>query len=101
MLRSQLCSQESLSSPELRKWSDRLRPIWNPRGEDQLEFMLHRKMWEWLFIAEPLSERDMLRPGRIGLGFGVGKEPLAALFASSGCDVVATDQPAALAESSG
>jgi hypothetical protein len=75
--------------------------MWNPRGEDPREFMLHRKMWEWLFIAEALSERDMLRPGRTGLGFGVGKEPLVALFASLGCDVMATDQPPDLAESSG
>jgi SAM-dependent methyltransferase len=53
---------------------------------------LHRKLWEWFFIAEALAERDMLRPGRRGLGFGVGKEPLVALFASMGCEVVATDQ---------
>jgi hypothetical protein len=33
----------------------------------------------------------MLRPGCRGLGFGVGPEPLAALFASFGCDIVATD----------
>ena len=55
--------------------------------------MLHRKMWEWLFIAQPWPRRDMLRPGRVGLGFGVGREPLVALFASMSCDVVATDQP--------
>jgi hypothetical protein len=33
----------------------------------------------------------MLQPGRRGLGFGVGHEPLAALFASYGCSIVATD----------
>jgi SAM-dependent methyltransferase len=75
--------------------------MWNPRGEDPRPFMLHRKMWEWLFIAQALSERDLLRPGHRGLGFGVGQEPLVALFASYGCDVVATDQPAELAQSSG
>jgi hypothetical protein len=101
VLRSQLCSQESIASPELRAWADRLRPMWNPKGEDPRPFMLHRKMWEWLFIAEALSERGMLQPGRKGLGFGVGKEPLVALFASYGCDVVASDQPPELAVSSG
>jgi hypothetical protein len=101
MLHSQLCSQESLASPELRAWADRLRPMWNPRGEDPRPFMLHRKMWEWLFIAQALSERGLLGPGRTGLGFGVGQEPLVALFASHGCDVVATDQPPELARSSG
>jgi hypothetical protein len=101
VLRSQLCSQESLSSPELRAWADRLRPMWNPKGEDPRSFMLHRKRWEWLFIAEALAERSLLAPGHTGLGFGVGQEPLVALFASYGCDVVATDQPPELAESSG
>jgi len=63
--------------------------------------MLHRKMWEWLFIAEALSERGLLEPGRRGLGFGVGKEPLVALFASYGCEVLATDQPPEQAATSG
>ena len=28
MLRSQLCSAESLRSPALRAWAERLRPMW-------------------------------------------------------------------------
>jgi hypothetical protein len=92
MLRSQLCSAESLRSPALRAWADRLRPLWAADG-DQREVMLHRKMWEWLIIAEALRERGMLAAGRRGLGFGVGLEPLVALFAADGCEVVATDQP--------
>ena len=91
MLRSQLCSAESLRSPALRAWAERLRPM--RAADDDREVMLHRKMWEWLFIAEALRERGMLAPGRSGLGFGVGQEPLVALFAAAGCDVVATDQP--------
>jgi hypothetical protein len=75
--------------------------MWNPKDEDPRPFMLHRKMWEWLFIAEALSERGMLGPGVSGLGFGVGQEPLVALFASDGCSVLATDQPPERAESSG
>ena len=63
--------------------------------------MLHRKMWEWLFIAEALRERGLLAPGRAGLGFGVGQEPLVALFADAGCDLVATDQPHGAAVASG
>jgi len=43
----------------------------------------------------------MLRPGRRGLGFGVGKEPLVALFASMGCEVVATDQSSEEASAGG
>jgi hypothetical protein len=93
MLRSQLCSAESLRSPALVAWAERLRPMWASGGQDARDVMLHRKMWEWLFIAEALSERGMLAPGRSGLGFGVGQEPLVALFAAAGCDLVATDQP--------
>ena len=91
MLTSQLCTHASLTSPELRVWSDRLRPMWDPAGDDPRPVMLHRKMWEWLFICQALSERDMLRPGRRGLGFGVGREPLVPLFAALGCEIVATD----------
>ena len=97
MLRSQLCSAESLRSPALRAWAERLRPLW----DDGRDVMLHRKMWEWLFIAEALRERGMLVPGRSGLGFGVGQEPLVALFADAGCDLVATDQPHGSAIASG
>lgn len=45
---------------------------------------LNRKIWEWCYVAEALSERGMLLPGRRGLGFAVGQEPLVALFASAG-----------------
>jgi hypothetical protein len=97
MLRSQLCSAESLRAPALRAWAERLRPMW----DDGREVMFHRKMWEWLFIAEALRERGMLAAGRTGLGFGVGQEPLVALFADAGCHVVATDQPHESAVASG
>jgi hypothetical protein len=100
MLRSQLCSAESLRSPALVTWADRLRPLW-ATSDDQRAVMLHRKMWEWLFIAEALRERGMLAQGRRGLGFGVGQEPLVALFAAEGADIVATDQPHAAAVASG
>jgi hypothetical protein len=100
MLRSQLCSAESLRSPALRAWAERLRPMW-AAGDEARDVMLHRKMWEWLFISEALQERGMLAPGRTGLGFGVGQEPLVALFAAAGCDVVATDQPHDSAVASG
>jgi SAM-dependent methyltransferase len=83
LLKSCPCTQAQLETEEFRSWCDRLR---QPRGH------LHRKVWEWCYVAQALSERDLLRPGRRGLGFAVGQEPLAALFATFGCDVVATDQ---------
>lgn len=91
MLTSQPCTYASLTSPELQVWADRLRPMWDPEGTDQRPTMVHRKMWEWLYICEALSRAGMLAPGRRGLGFGVGREPLVALFASLGCEIVATD----------
>lgn len=52
---------------------------------------LHRKVWEFAFIAQVFHESVLFRPCR-ALGFGVGREPLPAWLASEGCDVIATDQ---------
>jgi hypothetical protein len=51
----------------------------------------NRKLWEWVYISQVLHEREMLQVGRRGMGFAVGKEPLPALFASLGADIIATD----------
>ncbi len=53
----------------------------------------HRKLWEFAYIAEMLERRGVLGPGSRGLCFGSGTEPLPALFASIGCEIVATDAP--------
>jgi 2-polyprenyl-3-methyl-5-hydroxy-6-metoxy-1,4-benzoquinol methylase len=87
---SALCTEAQLTSPSFAAWAEVLRPAWDPAGTGR-PAPLHRKVWEWVFIAEALRERGMLRPGRRGLGFGVGTEPLVALFASYGCEIVATD----------
>lgn len=50
-----------------------------------------RKGWEFAAVCAALEERDMLRPGRAGLGFAVGREPLTSYFASCGVRVLATD----------
>jgi SAM-dependent methyltransferase len=55
------------------------------------EPIFHRKLWEYAYILQCLSETGMMSPGRRGLGFGVGKEPLVAVMAARGCDIVATD----------
>jgi glycosyltransferase involved in cell wall biosynthesis/SAM-dependent methyltransferase len=51
-----------------------------------------RKQWEYVFICQVLHERGCLAPGKRAIGFGVGREPLAALFASRGVSVLASDQ---------
>ena len=76
------CTQAQLESAEFQEWGGRMKH--GIKG-------LHRKVWEFCYIAQALNERDMLRLGRRGLGFGVGEEPLASLFASYGCEIVATD----------
>jgi Methyltransferase domain len=82
-------------------WADKLRPLWDSDPSQGRPILLHRKLWEWIFIIEALSERGMLTPGRRGLGFGVGQDPLAAVFASHGVSVVATDADEQIAEAGG
>ena len=55
---------------------------------------LHRKQWEFCYILQALETRGMLQPGKRGLGFGVGNEPLVAAMAVRGCEITATDLPA-------
>ncbi len=61
----------------------------------------HRKQWEFVYIAQALSERGFLKSGMKGLGFGVGREPLVAVFASLGCAITATDMQAEQAHQAG
>jgi 2-polyprenyl-3-methyl-5-hydroxy-6-metoxy-1,4-benzoquinol methylase len=61
----------------------------------------HRKQWEFCYIAQVLATAGKLAPGQRGLGFGVGEEPLAALFAARGARVVATDLTPEAAEGTG
>lgn len=78
---SQLCRTAELESDPFRAWAQRLHE----------PHRLHRKLWEFCYICQALSERDCLRPGRRGLGFAVGQEQLPALFASLGCQITASD----------
>lgn len=90
-LTSALCRQIHFSSDEFRYWMRAMGR--RPR--------LHRKDWEWFYIAQSLWERGVLTTGRRGLAFAVGREPLPALFARFGCTVVATDQAPDAAAASG
>jgi len=82
MLISSACTKKQLLSPDFAKWSAEL---------NCQPGRLHRKDWEWCYIAQALHERGMLQQGKKGLGFAVGKEPLISLFAKYGCDILATD----------
>lgn len=91
MLTSQVCRAEDFRSPWLRAWERALRD--DPAVPSPWLASPHRKLWEWCAIAQALEERDMLRPGRQGIGFAVGQEPLTAAFAARGVSVLATDGP--------
>jgi SAM-dependent methyltransferase len=71
-------------------WADRIRPAWD-KTQSGAPVFFHRKVWEWIYILEALHGRGLLHEDSRGLGFGVGTDPLAAVFASFGCDLVATD----------
>ena len=81
-LTSSLCRQRDFTLDAHRYWTRLMRDP--PR--------FHRKQWEFVFIAQALAERGQLAQGCAGIGFGVGREPLPALFASLGCRILATDQ---------
>jgi hypothetical protein len=90
-LRSCQCTQAQLQSETFQAWGARMH---------ELPMHMHRKVWEYCYIAQALYERGMLTQGRRGLGFAVGQEPLPALFASLGCEIVATDLAAEEARTS-
>ena len=80
-LTSCLCQESQLTCAAFRYWIERIRET--PR--------LQRKLWEFAYVAQALYERGKLQPGRRGLAFAVGMEQLPSLFASMGCEIVATD----------
>jgi hypothetical protein len=90
MLTSLVCRAEHFRSDWFQRWRE-LVLVRSLAISGGYKPELHRKHWEWCAIAQALWERRMLLPGRRGLGFAVGREPLPALFAGYGAEVVATD----------
>jgi SAM-dependent methyltransferase len=90
-VRSLLCTEAQLHEPWFEEWCDAM-------AEPPLA---HRKTWEFAYVAEVLDALGMLEPGRRGLGFGVGREPLVSLFADRGVEVLATDLASTAREAKG
>lgn len=82
LLQSGQCTQAQLSSANFQGWASLMH---------EPPMHMHRKVWEYAFITQALFERGMLAPGMRGLGFAVGQEPLSALYAALGCEILATD----------
>lgn len=80
-LTSELCKAAHFSEPWYQRWCAAIRE--DPR--------MHRKQWEYAYILQALFERGCIKSGNKGLGFAVGTEPLPALMATFGCDILATD----------
>lgn len=78
---SQACTQAQMESEIYAQWC----------AEFKEKPWLHRKQWEFVYILQCLQKGGMLEPGKRGLGFGVGGEPLPALFATKGISVLGTD----------
>ena len=78
---SQACTASQFREDVYAHWCDAIREPPRP----------HRKQWEFCYILQALDQRGLLTPGRRALGFGVGTEPLTAVFASKGVFVDATD----------
>ena len=61
----------------------------------------HRKQWEFAYIHYHLDALGMLAQNRRGIGFGVGMEPLPAVFAARGAAILATDAPPEIGQAAG
>ena len=99
---SQICNQSFFDMPFFAYWAKKFMPNfrdhikqnpWIEKTEDTYRHpvIYHRKLWEWVYIAQALYERGLLAQGKKGLAFGVGEECTPDLFASFGCEILATD----------
>ena len=80
-LKSKACQQRDIECDWFLYWCQQLHtPV-----------VFHRKLWEFCYILQALYEHDYLTPGRKGLGFGCGEEPLPSLLAAYDIAITATD----------
>ncbi len=79
--RSELCKAKDYKTDWFMHWCNQL-------GEKP---NYHRKQWEFVYVMQALWERGCIEEDKNGLVFAVGTEPLPAMFASFGCNILATD----------
>jgi hypothetical protein len=80
-LKSKACQQRDIECSWFLYWCQQL----------QTPVVYHRKLWEFCYILQALYEHECLTPGRKGLGFGCGEEPLPSLLAAYDIAITATD----------
>lgn len=88
---SQVATANQLQSPIFKDWCQRL----------GLPNYPNRKTWEFVYICRVLELNGMIKPGKKGVGFGVGKDPMVAYFSKNGVDVLATDLDINIAKQKG
>jgi SAM-dependent methyltransferase len=79
--RSELCKAMDFKAAWFKRWCNEL--------DEQPNF--HRKQWEFIYIMQALWERGCIAEDKKGLVFAVGTEPLPAMFAKYGVNILATD----------
>jgi hypothetical protein len=92
MLQSIVCRYADFSLPwyEAQARKQRIADVFANHPSEAFDYV-DRKAWEFCAIGQALDERGFLAPGKRGLGFAVGREPLASYFAGRGCRILATD----------
>jgi hypothetical protein len=80
---SQACTADQFSEPDYLRLSKEITQ--EPR--------FHRKQWEYIYILRALEQFGLMSPGTTGVGFGCGKEPIAAVMAKHGLCITVTDIP--------
>lgn len=91
MLMSQICTESQFNTELYYNWCKEIHET--PK--------MHRKQWEFIYILQALYERGMIIPGKKGVGFGVGQEPIPAVLAKNFVHVLATDLEAERAQQAG
>lgn len=79
--RSELCKAMDYQADWFKRWCYEL--------DEQPNF--HRKQWEFIYIMQALWERGCIAKDKKGLVFAAGTEPLPAMFAKYGVNILATD----------
>lgn len=79
---SQRVTQAQFETDTFKSWA---RELGLPEGT------YSRIHWEYVYLMRCLEDAGMLKPGKIGLGFGVGKEPTVRVMSRLGAEIVATD----------
>jgi hypothetical protein len=90
-LKTSLSKQTDIESDWVSHWCEEL----------QAPLLYHRKLWELAYALQALYENGMIEPGRRGLGFGSGQEPVSSYLAAKGVRSTVTDLPIAEAEGRG